>query len=68
MARSPGSSRGCARSPVPLIGETQAQLNAIKRRELEWDFAKLSGLDERERRIVEALASHLVGKMLRAPI
>src|SRR5207302_3528949 len=48
--------------------EAQAQANAIKRRELEWAFAKLSDLDERERRVVEALASRLVGKMLHGPI
>lgn len=57
-----------ARSTAPLIGEAQAQAHAIKRQELEWAFAKLSDLDEHERRVVEALASRLVGKMLHGPI
>lgn len=57
-----------ARNAAPLIGEAQAQAQAIKHRELEWALAKLPDLDERERRVVEALASRLVGKMLHGPI
>ncbi|HEX6507985.1 MAG TPA: glutamyl-tRNA reductase [Chloroflexota bacterium] len=57
-----------ARNAAPLIGEAQAQAQVIKQQELGWAYAKLSDLDERERRVVETLASRLVGKMLHGPI
>jgi len=57
-----------ARSTAPAIKELQAQAGEVTRRELALAFAKLPDLDERERHVVEALASRIAGKLLHGPI
>lgn len=57
-----------ARSTAPTIQELQAQANAIAQTELAWALAKLPNISERERQVVEALASRITGKLLHGPI
>lgn len=57
-----------ARSTGPMIKELQSQAGAVARKELEWAMSKLPDLTERERQVVEALASRLTGKLLHGPI
>lgn len=57
-----------ARSTAPTIQELQAQAQAITQGELAWAIAKLPNMDERERRVVEAMASRIAGKLLHGPI
>ncbi|HKP53970.1 MAG TPA: glutamyl-tRNA reductase [Chloroflexia bacterium] len=57
-----------ARSTAPTIKELQTQADDITQRELARAFARLPDLDERERRVVEVLASRIAGKLLHGPI
>jgi glutamyl-tRNA reductase len=57
-----------ARSTAPAIDQMRAQARVITRNELSWALAKLPNLSERERRVVEALAARIEGKLLHGPI
>jgi glutamyl-tRNA reductase len=57
-----------ARSTAPMIKELQAQSQEVVRKELQWASAKLPGLTEPERRIVERMAARIAGKLLHGPI
>ncbi|MFL5733044.1 MAG: glutamyl-tRNA reductase [Chloroflexia bacterium] len=57
-----------SRAAVPAIRELRAQAEEITRRELEWAMPKLAGLTPGERRVVEALAARISGKLLHGPI
>jgi glutamyl-tRNA reductase len=56
------------RSAAPTIKELQDQAGEIARKELEWAMHKLPDLGQRERQIVEAMTSRIVGKLLHGPI
>jgi glutamyl-tRNA reductase len=57
-----------ARSTAPTIKELQALAGEIVRKEIEWAMPKLPNLSQRERQIVEAMASRITGKILHGPI
>jgi glutamyl-tRNA reductase len=58
----------CALDVVPTIAQLRRRAEDIKQRELDKALRRLSGLDERERRLVCALANGLVNKLLHEPI
>ncbi len=53
---------------VPTIVALREKAEAIRRREAERTLAALGGLDERERRAVEAMSTAIVNKLLHEPI
>jgi glutamyl-tRNA reductase len=57
-----------SRSAAPIIEELHVQADEAIRRELHWAMAKMPDLTARERRVVEAMASRIGGKLLHGPI
>lgn len=57
-----------SREVVPTIAALQARAEQIKAAELERAMPKLADLSERDRRVVETLASGIVNKMLHEPM
>jgi glutamyl-tRNA reductase len=57
-----------SRSTAPTIKEMHEQAGELTRRELDWALAKMPDLTDRERQVVEAMASRLAGKLLHGPI
>lgn len=56
-----------ARDAVPTIVALRQHAEAIRQHELEKALAKLGPLDDRQRRVLETLASGIVNKLLHAP-
>jgi glutamyl-tRNA reductase len=57
-----------ARTAAPVIKELQTQAGEVTRREVAWAMAKMPDLTDRERQIVESMASRIAGKLLHGPI
>ncbi len=57
-----------ARTTFPAIKTLREQADAVVERELQWAFAKLPDLTQRERAVVEAMAARITGKLLHGPI
>ena len=53
---------------VPVIISLKQRVEGIKEREVEKALRRLSGLDERQRDVVAAMASAIVSKILHAPL
>lgn len=56
------------RGAVPAIKHMRERADEVARTELEWAMSKLPDLSPRERRIVEAMAARIVGKLMHQPI
>jgi glutamyl-tRNA reductase len=57
-----------ARPVAPTIARLRAGAERVRERELARAFARLEGLDERERAVVAELATRLVNKLLHPPL
>jgi glutamyl-tRNA reductase len=56
------------REAVPAIKHLRARADEVTRQEVERALSKLPGLSSRERRIIEAMADRIVGKLVHEPI
>jgi glutamyl-tRNA reductase len=56
------------RVAVPAIRQMRGRADEVARQEVEWAMSKLPDLSPRERRVVEAMAARIVGKLMHEPI